>query len=518
MSLLYRDSGLTGQWALFTFIMLATLGWFMNMSAFAQTRIIPTVSVTETYDSNVFYTPKSLLQPGTQPEDFITQITPQINVAQLGSRVRSSFAVGGIVSMYAHNSNLNYTGLNATGRLDLKNYADRISQRIVSFGLFGTYQFTPSVTSFGATGGGIGAGAGATTITSPLNVGQVTNRVYTHNLNFGVNAGYLLTRTTTVSGSYNYSKIHFSGQSGGVENQLFDTDGHQATMTIANQLSLRDTVGTTARMSHFDQQGNTGGSSSFTTFNGTLNWDRKWTPTLSTTLMGGGVMTMPIDSTGAGQRVPLQVAPAITANLNYVTFSEGLRAAGAAAPAPFDGLPALEGTLMPGGIMPPGQFGTRLSYNYNVYPSFVIGSGPMKTHIAGANITGGITSKLSGQLGLNYSHGSTSDPQSTFDSVNASVGASYLIGPVLANLTYRWMYFSNMNEQPTGIEDQYAFSKKMVMLTLSYAFTNQSFFRMGGLGSFGTSGTAAPAEGGTPSDAGPGAIPSGGGTLLGPGK
>lgn len=493
--------------------MLATLGWSMN--AFAQTRIIPTMSVTETYDSNVFFTPKSLLEPGTQPEDFITQITPQISVAHLGSQVRGSFALGGLVSMYAHNSNLNYTGLNASGRLDLKNYADRISQRIISLGLFGTYQFTPSMTSFGAQGAGIGAGAGATTITSPLNVGLVTNRVYTHTMNFGVNAGYLLTRTTIVSGSYNYSKVMFGGQSGGVNNQLFDTDGHQTTLTIANQLSLRDTVGTTARMSHFDQGSDTGGSSSFTTFNGTLNWDRKWTPTLSTTLMGGGVMTMPIDSTGGGQRVPLQVTPTITANLNYVTFSEGLRAAGAVAPGPFDGLPALEGTLMPGGIMPPGQFGTRLSYNYNVYPSFVIGSGPMKTHIVGANVTGGITSKLSGQLGLNYSHGSTSNPQTTFESVNASVGASYLIGPVFANLTYRWMYFSNVSEQVGGIEDQYAFSKKMLLLTLSYAFTNQSFFRMGGLGSFGTT---APAEGASPSDAGSGEIPSGGGSPLGPGK
>lgn len=515
-SLLYRDSGLSGQWSVFTFIMLATLGWSMNMNAFAQTRIIPTVSVTGTYDSNVFYTPKSLLEPGTQPEDFITQITPQINVAHLGSLVRGSFAVGGLVSMYAHNDNLNYTGINASGRLDLKNYADRISQRIVSLGLFGTYQFTPSMTAFGAQGGGIGVGAGATTITSPLNTGLVTNRVYTHNMNIGINAGYLLTRNTTVNGSYNYSKVMFGGQSGGVENLLFDTEGHQATMTIANQLSLRDTVGTTARMSHYDQGASSGGgSSSFTTFNGTLNWDRTWTPTLSTTLMGGGVLTMPIDSTVVGQRVPTQISPTITANLNWVTFSEGIRAAGAVAPGPFDGLPALEGTLMPGGIVPPGQFGTRLSYNYNVFPSFVIGSGPMKTHIVGANITGGITSKLSGQLGLNYSHGSTSNPQTTFESVNASVGASYLIGPVLANLTYRWMYFSNVNEVPGGIEDQYAFSKKMLLLTLSYAFTNQSFFRMGGLGSIGTT---APAEGATPSDAGSGEIPSGGGSLLSPGK
>jgi len=487
----------------------------MNMNAFAQTRIIPTMSVTETYDSNVFFTPKSLLEPGTQPEDFITQITPQINVMHQGSRVQGSFALGGLVSMYARNSNLNYTGLNASGRLDLKNYANRISQRITTLGLLGTYQFTPSMSAFGAQGGGIGAGAGVTTLTSPLNTGLVTNRVYTHNMNFGVNAGYLLTRTTTVSGSYNYSKVMFGGQSGGVENQLFDTSGHQANMTIMNQLSLRDTVGTTAMMSHYDQGSDTGGSSSFTTFNGTLNWDRKWTEKLSTSLKGGGIMTMPIDSTGTGQRVPLQVAPTIMANLNYLTFSEGLRAAGGVAPGPFDGLPALQGTLMPGGIMPPGQFGTRLSYNYNVFPSFVIGAGPMKTHIVGANVTGGITSKLTGQLGLNFSHGTTSSPQSTFESVNASVGASYLIGPVFANLTYNWMYFSNTNEQPGGIEDQYAFSKKMLLLTLSYAFTNQSFFRMGGLGSFGTT---APAEGGIPAEAGSGEIPSGGGSLLGPGK
>ncbi|MDF0643612.1 MAG: hypothetical protein P0111_06245 [Nitrospira sp.] len=489
----------------------------MSMDVFAQTRVIPLVSVTETYDSNVFYTPKSLLPPGTQPEDFITQITPQINVAHLGSRVRGSFSVGGLVSMYAHNSDLNYTGLNATGRLDLKNYAERISPRIISLGLTGTYQYTPALAAFGPQATGLGGGAGATVITAPLNTGQVTNFTNTHSVNLGITTGYQLTRTTTVTGGYNYSKVMFGGQSGGQDNQLFDTDGHQATMTIANQLSLRDTVGTTAMMSHFGQEGSNdgGASSSFTTFNGTLNWARKWTSRLTTTLMGGGVMTLPIDSTSPGQRVKTQIAPSITANLNYVTFSEGLRAAGTVAPGPFEGLPALQGTLMPGGIMPPGQFRTTLNYNYNVYPSYVIGSGPTKTQVVSANVTGGITSKLSGQLGLNYAHGSSSNPQTTYDSVNANVGASYLIGPVLANLTYRWMYFSNINEQPGGIEDQYAFSKKMVLLTLSYAFTNQSFFRTGGLGSFGTT---APAEGATPSDLGPGESPSGGESPLDPGK
>ena len=104
-----------------------------------------------------------------------------------------------------------------------------------------------------------------------------------------------------------------------------------------------------------------------------------------------------------------------------------------------------------------------------------------------------------------------SSPPSSFDTFGATAGASYLMGPVLVNLTYNWLYFSNSFVQAAQAQSEYAFSKKMVMLSLSYAFTSQSFFRMGGLGSFASQSSS---EGlSVPSDAGAGSGSSGSGVL-----
>ena len=480
-----------------------------GVHGFAQTIIIPTLSVSEMYDSNVFYTPKALLSPGTKAEDFLTTVTPQINVAHSGSLVTGSLSAGALITKYINNPDLDYTGINAAGQLDAKRWADRWSQRISSLSIRGTYQFAPSMSGFGAGSGGLGTGFGTTTITSPINAGLITNRVSMHSYNLGVTGGYILTRTTTLTSSYNYTKLTFGNQSGGVDNQLFDTVGHNATMTLGTRLTARDTVGSTATMSHY-QQGQSGGSgqSSFTTMAGTANWARMWTQRLNTTFSGGAIVTLPQDTGIPGETIKTAVAPTVSAALNYTSFSEGLRAAGSVS-GPFDALPALAGSLTPGGVFPPGQFTTSLSYNFSVFPGYAFGAGPVKTHVVGANVTGGITPKLTGQLGMNYAHGSASAPLTKFDTLGLTAGARYLLGPVLASLTYNWLYFSSAESSSSGIQNETAFSKKMVMLVFSYAFTNQSFFRMGGFGSWGA---PASGESGTgPSGAGAGGGPSGAG-------
>lgn len=509
-SLWYRDVtlGRQGTVALFT-VLIAQ--WVLSTLVSAQTLIIPTISASETYDSNVFYTPKSLLNPNDKPEDFITTVTPQINIAHAGSLMRGSLSVGGLITKYLHNPSLDYNGINTAGQLDLKSAANKVSQRIMSLTVRGTYQFTPSMSGFGATTGGLGAGYGSTSV-GAFSSGLVTNRVSMHNYNLGLAGGYQLTPATTLTGTYDYNKISFGNQSGGVDNPLFNTTGHQGSTAISTQITARDTVGATATMSHYiqEQSSASSGQGSFTTIAETLNWSRRWTQRLATALSGGGIVTLPIESTIPGQSVKSQFSPTATASIIYTSFSERLRAAGSS-PGPFDGLPSLAGTLSPGGIAAPGQITTALNYNFSVFPSYAFGAGPMKTHVVGVNVTGGITTKLTAQAGMNFSHGSISTPVTTFDSVGLTGGLQYLIGPMLANLTYNWLYFSSSEAQSTvGSQSQYQFSKKMVMLSLSYAFTSQSFFRMGGFGSTGTQGSV---EGiSAPSGAGAGSSPSGDGS------
>ena len=458
--------------------------WVLSTVTFAQTLIVPSLSVSERYDSNIFFAPKSLLSPDSKPEDFITTVIPQLNLIHQGSLMSGTLTGTGLMTKYLHNSSRDFIGWNVGGQLDLANAAHRVSQRITLLTVRGTYRSTPITTGFGAAGGGLGTGFGSTA-GGVLDTGQITNRVSRQVYTLGVAGGYQLTGLTTLSAAYNFTRVSFGeqgAQSGGVINTLFDTTSHQGSTTISTQINPRDTVGATARMSHFIQEDSNGisGRGSFTTITETLNWSRLWTQQLSTSLAGGGILKLPVGSDLPGQSVKSQFVPTVSAIVNYTSFLEALRDVGASQ-GPFDSFPLLvEGSLNQGGVLPPGAYNASMSYRFSLVPSFAFGAGPLKTHVIGINTTGGITSKLSGQAGLNYSHGTRSSPTSTFDTIGLTFGARYLLGPVLASLTYNWLFFSreadpSLFSQPS----QYEFSKKMVLLSFSYAFMSPAFFREG---------------------------------------
>jgi hypothetical protein len=485
-----------GAVALFTVLIVQ---WVMGAVVSAQTMLIPSLSVSETYDSNVFYAPKASLSPGSKPEDYITMVTPQINVAHSGSLIRGSLAAGANISRYVNNPNLDYTGINTRGQLDATNWARTLSQRISNLSINGTYQYTPASIAFGAVqGGGLGTGFGTTSVTTPVNAGLITNRVSTHVYTLGVSGGYLLTPLTTLTGTYNYTKLSFGSQSGGLNTPLFGTTGHNGSAALSTRLTPTDTVGTTASLSHYQQDQSSGGGNgtgSFTTIYGTANWARIWSQEWNSTLAGGGVVTLPVESANPGQSTKSQVAPSVTARINYSSFSEALRAAGST-PGPFDDLPSLIGSLNPGLILAPGRYTASLGYTFSVYPSYAGSAGAIRTHVVGLNVTGGITQKLSGQTGMNYAHSGGTGSLGSFDTVGLTAGLRYLIGPVLASLTANYLNFSSSTPQQALGTNITAFSKEMVMLSFSTAFNSQSFFRMDGFGSWGTQssgeGTSAP--------------------------
>ncbi|TKB59324.1 MAG: hypothetical protein E8D49_08360 [Nitrospira sp.] len=451
----------------------------LSSLVFAQTTIIPSLTVSERYDSNIFFVPKSLLAPGSKPEDFITSVPAQLNVTHEGSLISGSLFGTGIVTKYLNNPSRDFIGWNVGGRLDLTNAATQVSQRITSLSVRGSYRSTPATTGFGAAGGGLGTGFGSTS-GGVLEAGQVTNRASRQIYNLGVTGGYQLTGLTTLNAAYDFTRVSFGeqdAQSGGVTNTLFDTTVHRGTTTISTRISLRDTVGATAAMSHFIQEDSSGisGSGSFTTITETLNWSRLWTQQLRTTLKGGGSLKLPVGSDIPGQSTKSQLVPTVSATMTYTSFSDELRDVGAS-----DGLPSLAGSLAPGGIVPPGAYTATMSYRFSLVPSIAFGAGPLKTHVVGIIATGGITSKLSGQVGMNYSHGTRSAPTSTFDTIGLTAGARYLIGPVLASLTYNWLFFSREADPSLSSQStEYEFSKKMVLLSFSYAFMSPSFFREG---------------------------------------
>jgi hypothetical protein len=494
-SLWYRDVIVRRQGAAALFTLLI-VQWGLSTLVSAQMTIIPSVSVSERYDSNIFYTPKSLLAPGSKPEDFVTMVVPQMNLGYTGSLIRGNLTGTGLVNKYLNNPNRDFTGYNAGGQLDLTNAVHQLSQRITVLTMRGTYRSTPTSSGFGAAGGGLNTGFGSPA-GGVLNSGIVTNRVPMHIYNLALAGGYQLTGVTTLNANFFFSKISFGEQQGGANNPLFDTTGYRGSTGINTRISPTDTVGATAIMSHFVQEQSSGGSGqgTYTTIGEMLNWNRRWTEELTTSLSGGANFKLPVGSDIPGQSQALQIRPSVMARMTYLSYSEDLRDAGSSE-GPFDNYnsPSLasslassqasslggggsqSGSLTQGGILTRGQYSATMAYRYTLVPGYAFTAGPQQAHVLSLIARGGITSKLTGTVGTNYSHrNSLGISSSTFDTVGVTVGAQYLLGPVLASLTYNWLFVSNSTPQMPD----YEFSKKMVMLSFSYAFATPAFFREG---------------------------------------
>jgi hypothetical protein len=438
-------------------------------------------------------------------------VVPQMTIAHAGSLMSGSLTGAGLVNKYINNPDRDFTGWNVAGRMDLTNAARGVSQRITSFGVRGTFVDTPATSGFAAAGGGQNTGFGSNLVGGvqggaggALNSGIVTNRASRQVYTLGAAGGYQLTALTSLIASFTYSRISFGEQQGGVNNPLFNTTGYQGSTSIRTRISVRDTVGTSATMSHFIQDQSSGGSGqgSYTTITETLDWNRLWTQELITNLSGGANVRLPVGSDIPGQSQDLQVRPTVVARMTYSSYSEQLREAG-----PNDGPPSLAGSLSPGAIITPGAYTATMAYRYTFIPGFAFSSGPQQAHVLGLTVTGGITPNLTGNVGMNYAHRSAlSGPSSTADTVGVSVGARYLIrspiGPVLASLTGNWMYVSNSTTQVPV----YEFSKEMVMLAFSYAFMSPAFFRDG------ISFPSGAGTGSSPSGDGTGSSSSGGGS------
>lgn len=487
----------------------------------ADTRLFPLISISEQYDSNVFYAPKSVLTPGTKADDFVTFVNPQLVLTHSSATFSGSLTVGGVIGKYINNPDLDFAGVNAATSMDFTQLARRVSSKFTSLSVTGAYQFTPSASAFGGGGvgfGGIGFGSAGTIgsgAVGPFDAGLVANRVRISSYTAGANGSYALGPVTNLTFGYTYTQISFGGQfglaSGALENQLFDTSGHTITAGVNRQMSANDALGLTYAYSTFDQSG----ADTFGTHTATGTWSRLWTRELTSVIGGGATLIEPFSdlSTGVAQRVPATVQPTLSAMLSWSSASSALRSASDQAGGAFGGkafvspmlasavssaaagstgaMPGLAGSVAPGMILPRGRYNLSLSYNFGVFPSFVAEAGPIVTHVVGAQGTFGLADRLTGQLGLNFARsiGSIRGPQSStfaFDTYGTTAALNYLVtSNLMASLTHTWLNFSDQSPNPGSINNSnqlFEFSKHMVMISFSYVFTQtQGFFKRGGL-------------------------------------
>jgi hypothetical protein len=283
--------------------------------------IIPSLCVSERYDSNIFFAPPT---PGLQRDDYVTNVSPMVRV-NLNADYASGFLnVAGFSETYVKNPDVNFFG--STGTLSL-NLDKSVRKILPAAGLTidDTFSYTPLPPGF------VNPTAG-TSPDAPTNIQSVYARgvlaFRTNNVtNTGiVSTSYAVTGSTSISAAYYNAIIRFGTPPGGTTSGggLFDTTTQSATIGVVSKLSGVDTLNirNSYMLTEFTQSSDSASSSSSPSFNfrtntATVGWSRVLTPNFTVEVGGGGIVIDPGITTYAANASLIMVFQDNSATLSY---------------------------------------------------------------------------------------------------------------------------------------------------------------------------------------------------------
>jgi hypothetical protein len=377
-------------------------------AAGSETNIIPSVTLSERYDSNVFFV------PGGNLEDYVTTVSPQLRVVHMGQLVEGTVGGGLTAEAYVKNPGLNYVGVNGVINLNL----DRAMNELVrglGLQISDTFRYTPQPPAFAAPtdGGEISEssliGIQAQRANSSANAGTVA-------------ASYAVSPLLRFTSTYKDQRIQFgspvSTPTGGIQGRLIDTTFQTVTSGPVLKVSPMDTL----TLSHQYQKGTFDfqGSSGFSTQGAIAGWTRLVAPTLTASMTGGVVVF------------------STTNNLQYVGSASLL----------------WEGQ----------DTDLRLSYTRMIRPSFFIAAVPLLSQVVAATATHHVTESFSVLLNGNYAI-NQSIPDSSllkFESYSVTPSVLYKVNRVMtATLSYTHSVFDR-----TSSSQEFSFDRNIVMLRI----------------------------------------------------
>jgi hypothetical protein len=385
-------------------------------------RLVPSVQISERYDSNVFFAPKSLLQ-GLNPADFVTTVMPQVRglYADPEKLVKVNATVGAVGSYYANNTGLSYVGANGGAVLDMSDLLNRWRPG-ASWTVSDTFFYSPQPPAF-LQGGPSGEQV------NPLVAGFQANRTNTTSNSVSTKFELPINKTVNVNGSYTNSFIHYGASKVSQAPTLISQNAHAYTAGISAQISLQDTV----RLGFIGNEYDQGGLGSFSTRGGVIGWAHTVSHAISFNAAGG--------------------VQELSGESNDVRFSTV---------APFGSLSFL---------WKDPTTSIALTYRSAVTPSFQFQSAALLNHSVSLNMTQNTPIRdLSGLLSANYSiakeYGSNSGNALSWTTVGGTVGLLYRITQkIFLTSTYSYQNVDNVFRGT-----HFAYDKHMVQLSLAQAF------------------------------------------------
>lgn len=385
--------------------------------------VVPSVQISQRYDSNVFFAPKSRLQ-GLTPEDFVTTVMPQVRGLYTDHEhlVKLNAVVGAVGSYYVSNTGLSYVGANAGAVLDMSDWVSQWKPG-ARWTVSDTFFYSPQPPAF-LLGGQSGEQA------NPLVAGFQAFRTNTRSNSVTSLFDFPLDKTVKLSGSYTNSFIRYGASQVPGAPPLISQNLHAYTAGLLKELSIYDAVRADFTGNEFDL----GGLGFFSTRGGTLGWIHKFTPAISLNATGG-----------------VQV---LSGKLNGVPFSS---------------------TIAPVGSLAihwkkPTTF-MALAYRSGIAPSFQSQVGALLNHMVSFNMTQNTSIRdLVGLLGADYSvaseYGSASGSALSWTTVGGTAGLRYRATQKL----FLTMTYSYQNVDNVFGGTRFAFDRHVAQLSLAQAF------------------------------------------------
>ena len=251
-------AGMLQQYRLLIVAILASapvlsVGVLQPVSVQAETKFIPSVLFTETYDTNIFFSPPQFLPPGTKVADFGSTFGGRGEVLYKEREIEASLRGGGDVTVFAINTGLNYINTYLDGKAKLDSWL----QRFVKGGQLRfaeTFRYTPQSPSFLT---GVNAG----TVTDPFLRGIQTFRANTYAFTTEVQSVVPIYRDLAVDarGAFSFLKIGSILAATGTGAQYFNTNVFSASIGPRYNLTRIDSVILAYQPTFFSQTLTTGG-------------------------------------------------------------------------------------------------------------------------------------------------------------------------------------------------------------------------------------------------------------------
>jgi hypothetical protein len=211
------------------------------------TSIVPALSVSERYDSNIWFAPASLLPAGTQLWDFATTVQAGVKVAHKDKNTEISLLGGVDYNAYVYNTSLNYISTRADLYANLNGWAEQLVKGS-RLRVYDYFRYTPTSPGF-LTGG-------KADTADPFLRGIQSFRANTFTNTFNIDGFAPVFRDLGVQGGYSFSMYRVGSPinttaSGAV--QFFDTTVHNFSIGPRLQMTRQDGVALLYQRSQISQ-------------------------------------------------------------------------------------------------------------------------------------------------------------------------------------------------------------------------------------------------------------------------